>query len=248
MILMNSTEIFMNSNKKIKQQFLLANTIPIIFIILVGSAFVYLISKVIVLNLSADPYFEIFVLSASFVFIELCFFFFCIRPLINKLKEISLYLHKTANSDFLTKLNNRSALADDYNEIKSKKGSVFTSLVLLDIDNFKRVNDTFGHKSGDDVLIHLAQILRLYCDNCYRIGGEEFVLLYREHSIEQTENIINALRKKIAANPCISLNDTIEYTCTFGLTNVNMNETLESNLSKADLALYTGKRKAEMLQ
>ena len=97
-------------------------------------------------------------------------------------EEMKKVLEKNADTDPLTGLLNRRAIAalvDEYVSVKRQSGV----LLMMDVDNFKQVNDTFGHEAGDRLLIRLGEILRPYVrsyDVVGRIGGDEFVIFYQE--------------------------------------------------------------------
>ena len=94
------------------------------------------------------------------------------------------------------------------------------SLVILDIDHFKHVNDTYGHHVGDLVLKHLADILRGYMkthDAMARWGGEEIVLLISEPSRQQAQRLTEQLRGTIEASPTLVDGQYMYTTASFGL-------------------------------
>ncbi|MGF1721399.1 GGDEF domain-containing protein [Vibrio kyushuensis] len=87
---------------------------------------------------------------------------------------VSMYLHAQSNTDNLTRLKNRRALHRKY---RTGIGANFT-LIYLDINDFKAINDTYGHEVGDDVLVQVSQqIKKVWRGGCYRIGGDEFILV-----------------------------------------------------------------------
>ncbi len=96
---------------------------------------------------------------------------------------ISVNSSKRANTDYLTKLKNRRTLNDDIKKYKSKKGY---SIAYVDLDNFKSVNDIYGHHYGDMLLEHISELLRKISKNAiaYRIGGDEFILIYKHEKID----------------------------------------------------------------
>ena len=116
------------------------------------------------------------------------------------------------------------------------------SVVMLDIDFFKRINDTFGHDSGDVVLKNTALRVRelLRSSDCAaRFGGEEFVLMLRETRIEAAMAIAEAVRGKIANVP---FDQVGTVSASFGVAEWNQNEDGRALLNRADRALYVAKQ------
>lgn len=153
-----------------------------------------------------------------------------------KLKELTI-------TDKLTKVSNRLYLDTNYaNEMKRAKryGTIF-STIIIDIDFFKKVNDTFGHQVGDDVLMKLAQILQKNIrkiDILGRWGGEEFLIICPETTIEDAKILAEKIRFKIE-----QYDFSIDYsiTCSFGVSQYNKNDEKEDIFKRADKALYAAK-------
>lgn len=144
--------------------------------------------------------------------------------------------------DALTGSFNRRALDHDLHAICHKPGQVKDSLVMMDLDNFKRLNDNFGHDSGDQVLIGLARIVELQTrekDRFYRYGGEEFALLLPDTALEgaraATDKLQQALRQELNGP-----GGTV--TVSMGLAERRPGEAPNDWLKRADEALLTAKR------
>ncbi len=151
--------------------------------------------------------------------------------------------------DPMTKLYNRRHFTDASESIYklAKRDQTELSLVLLDIDNFKNINDTYGHDIGDKVIINLAEMLRdstRQSDIVCRYGGEEFLILLPETNKEGAYKIAEKIRNKIESF-CISINETlcINYTVSIGvsLVDYNNNFNIEQSIKKADISLYNAK-------
>ena len=115
-------------------------------------------------------------------------------------------------------------------------------LALIDIDNFKKVNDTYGHRAGDSVLKHVADIIKESIeadDFAARYGGEEFAVIFTEKSTSTAYSIAEDIRKKIAAMKNKEAGDTI-VTVSIGLNNYNKTGK-EILFKEADSALYEAK-------
>jgi len=112
--------------------------------------------------------------------------------------QMNHYIEKST-TDSLTKLHNRRA----FEEVASKllKSQVPFSIVLLDIDNFKKINDTYGHNVGDETLLFLANQMKdgtRLQDECCRYGGEEFIMLLPETGVQEAWIIADRLRKNLS--------------------------------------------------
>jgi diguanylate cyclase (GGDEF)-like protein/PAS domain S-box-containing protein len=120
--------------------------------------------------------------------------------------------------------------------------SPLMGVVLLDIDNFKTINDTYGHLQGDEVLQILAKTLTKTLrskDSVFRWGGEEFVIVLHVQQPDQLFNIAEKMRTVIEQT---TIEGVGTITCSFGITMMHQKETLESALERADEALYRAKK------
>ena len=156
-------------------------------------------------------------------------------------------LQELANTDYLTGIHNRRSFITQANiEFgRANRSNHDPSLLLIDLDHFKKVNDGFGHKAGDEVLIYVAKVIQDQLrdfDVFARFGGEEFVILLPETTQEQAYAVAERLRKSIE-KLIVNTEDNIEIKCTIsiGLTHRQPGEALDSMLSKADQALYMAK-------
>lgn len=161
------------------------------------------------------------------------------QALINKNKQVEHY----ATRDPLTGLYNRykfTKLFDAAFEGMQEDGYDI-SLIILDVDHFKSVNDNFGHNAGDDVLVAISNILTSTLrevDIVCRWGGEEFIILLTHVHLEDAINIAQKLRIKIEQHHIETLG---AVTASFGITQVGINDTLKSAVDRADTALYEAK-------
>jgi len=154
-------------------------------------------------------------------------------------------LVKDSETDYLTQLPNRSFIHWKYSQLNEEYDHV--SVVIADIDNFKILNDTYGHLFGDDVLkviaTKLSENLRSI-DLAGRWGGEEFILILPDTTAKQAQEIINRIRKNIAKIPFTPSSTSKEFnvTVSFGISNSSLTDIpLEEILAKADKALYSAK-------
>jgi len=152
-------------------------------------------------------------------------------------------LEAMATIDKLSGLLNRQAFDPilENNLEQSKRQGNHLSLMLIDIDNFKKVNDTFGHLVGDKVIRQVAQICKLYSresDSVCRWGGEEFLIMLADTEINSAVSIAERIKKHLGEND----KDTA-VTVSFGITEYHHNESMISLLNRVDLALYQAKAK-----
>lgn len=155
-------------------------------------------------------------------------------------------LEETSNLDPLTKVFNRRALSSYLAEVCSNKGVPYAMhLIMLDIDNFKNINDKYGHITGDKILIFISNILRKTLrdgDKIFRYGGEEFTVIINRNTDEQCELIANRLLNLVSSNRLIYMGERISVTASIGVTKLHEGDTPDSLLSRADKALYISKR------
>lgn len=163
---------------------------------------------------------------------------------INSLLDLrSKQLEEKSKTDSLTGAFNRDGIEEAIRiglwEWRSQKKPL--SLILIDIDHFKKINDVHGHAIGDHVLSTLSNIVKQHIrtnDLFARWGGEEFVLVCRNTKIEQASLIAEKIRELIAY---YEFNDNVRVTASFGVATLNANETLEQLFNNADKALYQAK-------
>lgn len=165
---------------------------------------------------------------------------------ITQLKEKVKLLEESSNLDALTKTFNRRAL-EDYLEKLTRRGSLKRELhlLMLDIDNFKQINDQYGHIAGDKILIFIAQTLKKMLregDKVFRYGGEEFVIVLNRIDAKNCLKIANRILKIISSNKLIYKNHTMQVTVSIGGTKYENGDTPESLLDRADKALYAAKQ------
>ncbi|MEN4010428.1 MAG: GGDEF domain-containing protein [Chloroflexota bacterium] len=148
-------------------------------------------------------------------------------------------IHKLAHTDTLTLLPNRRGLTDTLEE--RLRQDVPAAVILVDIDYFKRINDTFGHDSGDLILREVGECLHFQLrasDVIGRWGGEEFLIIASEEDAQRASQLAQRLRETVEAHE-FSL--SIPVTASFGVTIHAPGDTLKSLLQRADQALYRAK-------
>lgn len=180
---------------------------------------------------------------ASTVGVEILFFYFYASSLAKTYSELKML----ANTDALTNMANRRALFEQgamLVSIHAKYGKAFT-LMILDIDHFKLVNDQYGHPAGDEVLKEMSRIISENIrkgDLVCRYGGEEFAVLYKNMDQDHRQSIEN-IKKKINAHR-FSIAEGVHVSLTFsaGVITYNANVgSFDELVRKADALLYEAK-------
>ena len=163
--------------------------------------------------------------------------------LIERFEAKSREFQTVAYTDVLTRISNRRQLAERLKEEiaqAQRYGTVF-SIILLDIDHFKKVNDTYGHEVGDKVLCEFAEVLTLTSrtvDTVGRWGGEEFLVLLPQVALEEATLFGSRLRQRIEHHTFRRIGN---MTACLGVTAYRCGDTEETLLKRADDALYDAK-------
>jgi len=153
------------------------------------------------------------------------------------LRKYNTQLKELSNTDALTKLHNRRKIDEFLNETKNKK----FSLILLDIDHFKEINDIHGHLIGDKVLIEFSKLLKINInknDVIGRWGGEEFLIICK-NTTENDASIIAQRLKEIIENHNFEIR---KVTASFGVSEAKKELEIKDILANADNALYKAKQ------
>jgi diguanylate cyclase (GGDEF)-like protein len=162
----------------------------------------------------------------------------------NNLEKKNVQLSDDAHKDALTDLLNRRGFLPVMEALMKDERTRNFCVAFCDIDNFKRVNDSFGHDGGDEVLRHITKILRNEmqgCDIC-RWGGEEMVILMRDYDFAVAKEKMEYIRKLVETNPTVFYNKRIPVTITIGLEeNKDIYNNPEELIKVADERMYYGK-------
>ena len=162
------------------------------------------------------------------------------------IKNAELYrkLKLAAKIDYLTGLYNRDYF---YNRVaKSSRDRKYYAIVMIDIDNFKSINDEYGHPVGDIVIKNISQIIMDNIrerDIAARYGGEEIILYIDNEQVNEEEiyNMIDDIRRKIANNSIIIEEDIIKVTASFGVSFSKSEDHIDDVIKEADRLLYKAK-------
>ncbi len=156
-------------------------------------------------------------------------------------------LQKLANTDFLTGLHSRRAIVEAADRLisRSNRSHSSTSLVMMDLDHFKNINDTYGHQAGDALLSHFADTMR-QCfrpdDLIGRIGGEEFIAILTNTGFADAMEAAERLRTTFEKEPTAFSGHQIDATVSIGIaTTEHGAETFNQLFKDADKALYHAK-------
>ena len=164
-----------------------------------------------------------------------------IHGLLEQVKTLEL---KTS-LDPLTKVYNRYALQEHLKVILEKGILDFEIFVLMiDLDNFKQINDRFGHVAGDKVLIFIAKLFKKAlrdCDRVYRFGGEEFIIVLNRTDLEGAKLVAERLLSLCRNNKPLFQNQQIPVTLSIGLTKVITADSIDAIIDRSDKALYRAK-------
>jgi diguanylate cyclase len=161
-------------------------------------------------------------------------------------ENIRKYRQETI-TDHLTGLNNRKYMDIKLNEeiVRNARIKQPFCVLMLDIDDFKKINDVYGHIVGDQVIKHLSSVIKTHVrksDFSFRYGGEEFLVLLLNTDIENAIRIAEQIRQKVETTNFTLKDKQFVITVTIGVAQHIAGETVESLIERADKNLYNGKR------
>lgn len=159
-------------------------------------------------------------------------------------------LNKLIFKDHLTKVNNRAYYCESIDRAieQSNRTQQELALMVLDIDDFKIVNDTFGHLMGDDILVEFAKELKKAVrssDSIFRIGGDEFVILLQPGNQQSIDKVLGRLYSGIRTNKQLQ---EVNFSCSAGHAQWKIEDTPESIFTRADKSLYANKKLKQSLR
>lgn len=171
------------------------------------------------------------------------------RELANDRGRMMEKLQKLAITDGLTKLHNSrsfySQLEVEVDRFNRYKRSL--ALLLMDIDHFKKYNDSYGHLEGDKALVKIAQVIKSCLrklDSAYRYGGEEFTVILPETSCEEAQTVAQRIKSALKAEKFIPKQEKeAKITISIGVTEYYSGEQLSEFIQRADKAMYLSKEK-----
>jgi diguanylate cyclase len=166
---------------------------------------------------------------------------------INDLTTKLDYISEAAHQDFLTGALNRrgmdAALVQEFE--RADRHDTPLSLAMMDIDHFKKINDTFGHSAGDVALAHLAKVVKSIIrstDVLARYGGEEFTIILPGTKEIDAIEVIKGVQRDLTKNFFLNNNERVLITFSAGVAERFADETVDEVMSRADVALYQAKQ------
>jgi len=166
-----------------------------------------------------------------------------------ELRELNLALEKTARTDLLTGASNRKDLYEkmEAERKRAERNGMPFCLILVDIDHFKRINDTYGHDAGDRVLVEVADFLRANIrreDTCARWGGDEFLIIMTSMNLSNVE-VVGRKLLNIREAPIVYGEQRIRLTFSMGAAAFRNGQTLDECIKNADIAMYLAKKRGK---
>ncbi|PAT01351.1 hypothetical protein CI105_07165 [Candidatus Izimaplasma bacterium ZiA1] len=183
------------------------------------------------------------------VIISVISLFYVFSILFMMLKFVSIVEEEIITSEKLKELSTKDFLTNTFNRRKLDKFdnrtgfNEFTSVLMLDFDHFKEVNDNHGHRVGDSVLIETIKIIKSFIrkdDYIIRWGGEEFVVILH-NCIDDDSVLVSEKIRKIIEEKVYKFNENIKVTVSIGVTTIKENESIYATINRADKALYQAK-------
>lgn len=167
-----------------------------------------------------------------------------------KVRELQTQLERVSakvREDQLTGALNRRGLEEEFDRscAASERRNEPMSIALLDIDNFKSLNDTHGHQAGDSALVHLAKVIKASVrptDIVCRYGGEEFVILLPGTGLQDSVTVISRLQRELTKRFFLHDNQRLLITFSAGVAERRPGESRDESIGRADQAMYTAKR------
>ena len=152
-------------------------------------------------------------------------------------------LNKLIFKDHLTKVNNRAYYDESIQRAieQSNRTQQGLALIVLDLDDFKGINDTYGHLHGDNALIEFAQVLKKSIrssDSVFRIGGDEFTIILQPADKLSVKKVLSRIVQGMKDSPQLQ---KIQMTCSFGFSHWVLGDSKESMFTRADKAMYNKK-------
>ena len=165
-----------------------------------------------------------------------------VRELEAALEQVS----EQVREDQLTGTLNRRGLDDAMQRevARAERRKSPLCVAVLDLDNFKKLNDTYGHQAGDDALVHLSQVVKQTLrptDIVARYGGEEFIVLFSDTNLKQAVEVMRRLQRQLTKQFFLHNHERLLITFSAGVALLKAGESQESVFARADKAMYQAK-------
>jgi diguanylate cyclase len=165
-----------------------------------------------------------------------------VRKLQAELEQVSEQVSQDQLTGALNRRGLDEAMQREMSRAERRKAAL--SVAVLDLDNFKRLNDTYGHRAGDDALVHLIKVVKKTLrptDVVARFGGEEFIILYSDTALGQALDITRRLQRELTKRYFLHNNERLLITFSAGVAQFQPGETQELVFARADKAMYQAK-------
>jgi len=159
-----------------------------------------------------------------------------------RISSMQRELIRLATTDPLTGLCNRRGFFEQATQVRARTipdGNL--SAILLDIDNFKHINDSYGHDAGDEAIRACAEAARIEGAVAGRLGGDEFAVLLEQRTLPEAIAIAEDLRRRLAARPFDIGKGRLTLTWSIGVGEAEPSDSIDQLLARADAALYSAK-------
>jgi diguanylate cyclase (GGDEF)-like protein len=159
-----------------------------------------------------------------------------------RLASMQRELVRMATTDYLSgALNRRAFFERGYEMATEAAAGKKLSAIIFDLDHFKRVNDTYGHDIGDEVIRFVSRAALAETDTLGRLGGEEFAILLRDCDLNRAAALAEKLRGRFSSLQINAAGNPVTFTCSFGVSEWEPGDSLDMMLKRADIALYKAK-------
>ena len=143
-----------------------------------------------------------------------------------------------ANTDYLTNLHNRNAFEIDFENLSTHKHN--TGIIITDLNDLKKINDTYGHRTGDEYIKKVAKILEKHVqkNTVYRFGGDEFIILIHHDAKQQIKAVVTAIQTELSKQT----DEKLSISIGFAVYDPKINHDLKDTFKRADAKMYTNKK------
>ena len=195
------------------------------------------VSESLIIAMQKHEYMELDELIPLGMFLSLCFAWFSWRRW-REIQGLYLVVEKLSLQDQITQSHNRRAAIIELSKLQRSKAQF--GLILIDLDNFKQINETFGYDIGDEVLIKKSALLKRYSGKnhfCARWAGAQFIVIAHDYDVHQTQQLAKKLHNAVVDE----LFSSMKVICRLGLTQNHANDSVEQALQRAQDALLEAK-------
>ncbi|OWW22930.1 diguanylate cyclase [Noviherbaspirillum denitrificans] len=163
------------------------------------------------------------------------------------MRDLNEALKDASTKDALTGIGNRRMLMESLKAetARAERLERPLTIVLIDVDRFKSVNDLYGHEAGDKVLVRIANAIRSGVrdyDLCGRWGGEEFMVIMPEVPADEGAVVVERMREAIAGIDMVADDKSVQISASFGIAERRPGERISDTINRADAALFDAKR------